>query len=134
MKIRHILVAAAMVCLPAVMMTSCKKEPFQLLDEAVEQATEQINAGSEVYDNPMMKISQIEYDEIDNTVKMTVTGGRLMMDSPQRIYMLLTTSAPELTKCIDDAKANLQVTYAQPDMPEATLELTYDELTQGDLN
>lgn len=134
MKIRHILVAAAMLCLPAVMMTSCKKEPFQVLNEAVEQAGQQITAGSEAYDNEMMKISEIKYDEVDNTVKMTVTGGRLMMDSPLKIYTLLCESAPELAKSIEDAKANLEVTYAQPDMPEATLELTYDELMQGDLN
>lgn len=111
---------AGLACLS---LAGCKKEPFQELHEAVTAANAQISDGSLSKD--FLDISKVDYDEVDNTVKVTVTGGKFFMADPSMALTAIKGIDKDLYEKITAAKANFEVTYEAPGMDPATMELEY---------
>ena len=111
MKPTRFLGIAAIALAAVAALGGCKKEPFQKLDETVNEINTQIEDGKTPFANDIFTVSSLDYDEITNTVKSNVpysenTGNGA---SANIVLMVVSRYAPNLDAAIQEAEANVMV-------------------------
>ena len=114
MKTSRILAIAAAALIAGSALYGCKKAPFEVLEEQVSQ----ISADKKL-DNPLFSVTEVKYDKIDNTVKISVDRQGVDADIVLATAVRL---APGLDEAIKAANANVEISVPGPDgKPQETL-------------
>ncbi len=101
MKTSRLLAIAAAALITGSALYGCKKAPFEVLQEQVSQ----INT-DKTLDNALFNVTEVKYDQIDNTVKIAVDREGL---TPDIVLATAVRLAPGLDKAIEAAGANVEI-------------------------